>query len=89
MAVIAQHADTTVMPEYRVYMVGPDGHFIGYEPLTCADDSEALEKAKRLAGKYPVELWSGPTLISSLPTQPAGAVTHEIHESCMVPKPAK
>jgi len=59
------------MPEYRAYMVGPDGHFIGYEPLKCADDGEAIEKAKRLAGQYPVELWSGPMLVSSLPKQPA------------------
>jgi hypothetical protein len=77
------------MPEYRAYMVGSEGSFVGYEPLICADDGEAIEKAKRLAGQYPVELWSGPMLVSSLPKQPARAVTHEIHEACMVSKPAK
>jgi hypothetical protein len=34
------------------------------------------------------ELWSGPMLVSSLPKQPARAVTHEIQRGRMVPKPA-
>jgi hypothetical protein len=33
------------MPEYRAYPVGIDGHFIGFEPLVCADDAGAIEKA--------------------------------------------
>jgi hypothetical protein len=61
---------------------------VGYEPLICADDGEAIGKAKRLAGQYPGELWSGPMLVSSLPKQRAGAVTHEIQQGRMVPKPA-
>jgi hypothetical protein len=77
-----------MMPEYRAYMVGADGHFIGYEPLICADDGEAVEKAKPFAKKHPVELWSGPRLVRSIPKQLARAVTHEIREGCMVPKPA-
>ena len=36
------------MAEYRAYAVGGDGHFIGYEPLICMDDDEAIEKAKSL-----------------------------------------
>jgi hypothetical protein len=86
---ILRLAATPVMPEYRAYMVGSEGSFVGYEPLICADDVEAIEKAKRLAGQYLVELWSGPMLVSSLPKQPARAVTYEIHEGCMVSKPAK
>ena len=34
--------------EYRVYVVGDDGHFIDVEPLVCAGDTEAIERAKRL-----------------------------------------
>jgi len=34
-----------MMPEYRAYIVGEDGHFIGYEPLVCANDREATETA--------------------------------------------
>jgi hypothetical protein len=76
------------MPEYRAYAVGDDGHFNGYEPLVCANDEEAITKAKVLSRRHGVELWSGPRLVSSIPKQPAIAVTHEIHEGCMDPKPA-
>jgi hypothetical protein len=86
MAIVPRLAGTPVMPEYRAYMVGPGGNFVGYEPMICADDREAIGKAKRLAGHYPVELWSGPMLVSSLPQQPARAVTHEIHQGVLVPK---
>ncbi len=37
------------MAEYREYTVGHDGHFIGFEPLVCADDAEAIEQAKRIS----------------------------------------
>jgi hypothetical protein len=74
----------TVMPEYRAYVVGDDGHFNGYEPLVCADDVEAITKAKVLSERCSVELWRGPRLVSSIPKQP---VTHEIHQGRMVPKP--
>jgi hypothetical protein len=77
------------MPDYRVYTVGDDGHFNGYEPLVCADDEEAITKAKILAHSHGVELWCGLRLVSSIPEQRARAVTHEIHAGCMVPKPAK
>jgi hypothetical protein len=51
------------MGEYRAYTVGPDGHFTGFEPLICGDDTEAIEKAKRLVNGQDVELWSGPRLV--------------------------
>jgi hypothetical protein len=76
------------MPEYRVYAVGDDGHFNGYEPLVCANDEDAITKAKILSQRHGVELWSGPRLVISIPKQPAKAVTHEINKGCMVPKPA-
>jgi hypothetical protein len=34
------------MPEYRVYIIGPDGHFHSSVSLECADDTEATEQAK-------------------------------------------
>jgi hypothetical protein len=40
--------------EYRAYFVGHDGHFNGFEPLICADDGIAIEKAKRLVGAWGV-----------------------------------
>jgi hypothetical protein len=55
-AVIAQPADTTLMPEYRVYIIGSDGHFFNSVELDCADDSEAMERANNLL-VHDVELW--------------------------------
>jgi hypothetical protein len=52
--------------EYRAYTVGHDGHFTGFEPLVCADDAEAIEKAKRLVEKHDVELWSGDRIVIRL-----------------------
>jgi hypothetical protein len=49
--------------DYRAYTVGLDGHFTGYEPLVCADDAEAIERAKRLVAGRDVELWSGARLV--------------------------
>jgi len=36
-----------------------DGHFVGFKALVCADNVEAIAKAKRLVGDHDVELWSG------------------------------
>jgi hypothetical protein len=54
------------MPDYRAYTVGRDGHFIGFEPLVCDDDAEAIEQAKRLVGACDVELLCGPRLVIRL-----------------------
>jgi hypothetical protein len=50
--------------------VAQDGHFIGYEPLICADDAEAIEKARRLVSVNPVEFWSGTRLVARLEVTP-------------------
>jgi hypothetical protein len=50
--------------------VGHDGHFIGVEPLICADDSEATGRAKRLVDGHDVELWSGTRLVIRLKYKP-------------------
>jgi hypothetical protein len=52
--------------EYRAFIVGSDGHFAGFEPLICADDAEAIAKAKRLVVDHDVELWSGDRLVTRL-----------------------
>ena len=45
------------MPEYRVYVVGLDGHFRSSVALECADDAEAKDKARQLMDGYDLELW--------------------------------
>jgi hypothetical protein len=52
--------------EYRAYVVGHDGHFMRFEALICADDAEAIAKAKRLVDYHDVELWSGDRFVTRL-----------------------
>jgi hypothetical protein len=54
------------MADYRAYTVGLDGRLIGFEPLVCADDAEAIERAKLLVGDRSIELWNGPRLVIRL-----------------------
>jgi hypothetical protein len=56
------------MAEYRAYTVGRDGHFIGVEALTGADDAEAIDKAKPLVDGHDIELWNGDRLVTRLET---------------------
>jgi hypothetical protein len=49
--------------KYRAYALGIDGHFIGYEPLICMDDADAVEQATRLVAGHDIELWSDSRLI--------------------------
>jgi hypothetical protein len=58
------------MAEYRAYTVGLDGHFVGSQALTCADDAEAIEKTKRLVDGRDIELWSGDRFIIRLVPKP-------------------
>jgi len=44
------------MAEYRAYLIGSDGHFCDAVDLVCADDTEAIEKAKQLVNGHDVEL---------------------------------
>jgi hypothetical protein len=58
------------MAEYRAYTVGLDGHFSGYEPIVCADDAQAIAKAKRLVDGHDIELWSGARFVIRLERKP-------------------
>jgi hypothetical protein len=57
--------------EFRAYLVGLDGHIIGYEPIICTGDAEAIAIAHRLIdGGHAVEVWSGPRLVSRFQREP-------------------
>jgi hypothetical protein len=80
------------MPEYRAYLVGEDGHFYEAVPLVCSGDSEAIEKASRLADKGKVELWERTRKVAAFERKcekPRRSITHEIHDGRMISKPAK
>jgi hypothetical protein len=73
--------------EYRAFTVGDDGHFVGYEPLICYNDDDAIAKASSLMDGHDIELWSGTRLVIRL-TAPnsRSVVTHEIKDGRMIPK---
>jgi hypothetical protein len=54
------------MAEYRAYTIGRDGHFMAVKALTCADDAEAIAKAKPLVDGHDIELWSGDRFVARL-----------------------
>ena len=45
------------MNDYRVYVIGSDGHILDRIDLVCADDDAAKERAKQLVDGRDVELW--------------------------------
>jgi hypothetical protein len=44
------------MQDYRVFVIGPDGHVIDRFEFKCRGDKEA-EKAKQLLDSHDIELW--------------------------------
>ena len=58
------------MAEYRVYIIGPDGHFQNSVILDCADDSAAMEQARQLVNGYDVELWQHDRKIAKFDHKP-------------------
>lgn len=58
------------MPEYRVYLIGADGHFQNSVPLECADDEAATEQAKQLVDGHDVELWQRDRKIATFKHEP-------------------
>jgi hypothetical protein len=45
------------MPDYRAYILRPDGHVHYRVDLDCQDEAQAREKAKALVDGFDVELW--------------------------------
>ncbi len=53
-----------LVPDYRVYTLGEDGHIVRRTETYCLDDEAALERAKNLAEGHAVELWEGDRFIA-------------------------
>jgi len=45
------------MPEYRAYIIRPDGHIHYRVDLVCKNEADAKEQAKALVDSFDVELW--------------------------------
>ena len=47
------------MPEYRIFTIGSDGHFVGVQKIAeFADDEEVVEKTLRTANGADIEIWN-------------------------------
>ena len=61
------------MLDYRVYLIGSDGHFYNAVPLKlkCTNDDEAIEKARQLVDGHDVELWQLDRKVAAFKSYPA------------------
>ena len=60
------------MQEYRIFTIGPDGHFAGVPKIvTFSNDNEAIEKAILMANGADIEIWNLERRIMRLPGVPA------------------
>jgi hypothetical protein len=74
---LAHPAGDYEVAEYRAYIVGQDGHFLGFEGFACRDDCEAVAKAERLVDGHDLELWSGERFILRLSPKPSSQSPNE------------
>jgi hypothetical protein len=59
------------VPHYCIYFIERDGHAIRPpEIIECADDQEAIPKAKQSVDAQDVELWDGPRFVRGFPHGP-------------------
>jgi hypothetical protein len=53
-----------LMHEYRIYTFREDGHFSTVRRIECADEKQAVQKARQLVEGEDGELWQGEHLIA-------------------------
>jgi hypothetical protein len=56
----------TTMPDYRAYIMGPDGLIQNRVDVQCNDDAEAIRLARQLVDGHDVELWQFDRYIETL-----------------------
>jgi hypothetical protein len=55
------------MHQYRIYTFRDDGHFSCVQRIECADEREAVQKARQLVNRQDGELWESDRLIARFP----------------------
>jgi hypothetical protein len=60
----------TQMSEYRVYVIGDDGHIVSAIQLDCPDDNAAIESAIQFVNGRDIELWQHDRLIAKFDRKP-------------------
>ena len=59
------------MPAYRVFSFGHDGRFLSVKHIECADDHEAVQKARRGTDSHDAELWEKGRCVVRMPSTPS------------------
>jgi hypothetical protein len=81
MAIVTRTPGTTVMPEYRAYIIGSDGHFREAIAMNCDSDEAASHRAGNLASAEAVDidLWQGARMVATIlgKKQPPGLSVSE------------
>jgi hypothetical protein len=62
------------VPDFRAYVVGPDGHFLGVHEIEATDRGEATKIALGYVDGHPVELWEGAIWIGTFKPSPTDGV---------------
>jgi hypothetical protein len=77
------------MPEYRVYIVDPAGHFTDVREIYCSSDLVAVECATELTRDHTVEVWHRGRLIKKLDRarDPRGSSTDILRSPAGIRKP--
>ena len=57
------------MTDYRVYILNDNGNIQGDTLIVSADDTQAIEAAKKIVGARNVELWDGERLVGHFKTE--------------------
>ena len=52
------------MHRYRIYTFREDGHFSGFQRIECAEEGQAVRKARQLVAGQDGELWDSDHLIA-------------------------
>jgi hypothetical protein len=55
--ILAPNCMRALISDYRAYIIGSDGRIQKSMELDCADDAEAIEKAKQFVDGQDIELW--------------------------------
>jgi hypothetical protein len=58
------------LTDYRVYIIGNDGHFVSAIQLDCPDDNAAIESAKQFINGQDIELWQRERMIAKFDRKP-------------------
>ena len=63
----ASELGAEIMTAYRIYVVNPEGHVTDPPQIVeCANDQEAISRARQRLGYKAVEIWDGPRRVAGL-----------------------